>query len=616
MLHSQNIICISSIDWDFIWQGHQEIMSTFAANGNRVLFIENTGIRAPTIRDLPRIKKRFVNWSKGIRGIRKEKEDLYIFSPVVFPFPYSRIARWINKYLLLSCLRKWMKVMDFNDSIIWTFLPTGLALDLINYINKKAIIYYCIDNFAVSSSLARKVRSTEKKLIKQSDLVFVTANELYDYCSQYNKRVYAFPFGVNIEDFEKVRIEEQTQIYEDFENIKRPVIGYVGGVHKWIDQDLIKNLAEVHPEYSFVFIGPIQTDISSLSNIKNIHFLGQKLHDQLPHYVNSFTVTIIPYLLTDYTKNVYPTKLNEYLALAKPVVSTDLLEVRKFNERYGDIVSVGKDLQEFTECLEKAVNNKIDEQTIKRMVEVAQDNSWQKKIKQMSSLIEQAIERRKHDKDLMWKENLLKFYRKTRRRLVGAGIACLLVYLLLFQTPFLWFVARPLKISQSPKQADAIVVFAGGVGESAQAGQGYEERVMHAVNLYKKGFADYMIFSSGYVYAIREAEVMKALAISLGIPANRIILEKKAASTYENIKFTKEILDKRDWNKILVVSSPYHMGRVSLVYKKVDPELDVIYTPIPRSIFYGDGKYTRLKHIRAILHEYLGILYYYFKGYI
>ena len=52
MLTSENIICISSIDWDFVWQGHQEAMSAFAEKGNRVLFIENTGVRTPTLRDL------------------------------------------------------------------------------------------------------------------------------------------------------------------------------------------------------------------------------------------------------------------------------------------------------------------------------------------------------------------------------------------------------------------------------------------------------------------------------------------------------------------------------------------------------------------------------------
>jgi len=58
MLKGKNIICISSIDWDFIWQQHQTIMSTFARNGNRVLFIENTGVRAPGVADAPRLIKR------------------------------------------------------------------------------------------------------------------------------------------------------------------------------------------------------------------------------------------------------------------------------------------------------------------------------------------------------------------------------------------------------------------------------------------------------------------------------------------------------------------------------------------------------------------------------
>ena len=45
MLKGQTVLCISSIDWDFIWQGHQQIMSMLAAHGNNVLFIENIGAR-------------------------------------------------------------------------------------------------------------------------------------------------------------------------------------------------------------------------------------------------------------------------------------------------------------------------------------------------------------------------------------------------------------------------------------------------------------------------------------------------------------------------------------------------------------------------------------------
>ena len=41
MLKGEYIICMSSIDWDFIWQGHQQVMASLAANGNRVLFISS-----------------------------------------------------------------------------------------------------------------------------------------------------------------------------------------------------------------------------------------------------------------------------------------------------------------------------------------------------------------------------------------------------------------------------------------------------------------------------------------------------------------------------------------------------------------------------------------------
>ncbi|MBM4134768.1 MAG: glycosyltransferase family 1 protein, partial [Nitrospira sp.] len=102
-----DIVCISTIDWDFVWQGHQEIMSTFARAGHRVLFIENTGVRRPTLKDLPRIRKRIANWRAGIYGIRRLMDNLYVYSPLVLPFPYSRVARFINRLIMVMTLRSW-----------------------------------------------------------------------------------------------------------------------------------------------------------------------------------------------------------------------------------------------------------------------------------------------------------------------------------------------------------------------------------------------------------------------------------------------------------------------------------------------------------------------------
>ena len=83
-----DILCVSSIDWDFIWQGHQEIMSRMAAEGHRVLFVENTGVRAPKVRDLPRVRQRIRNWWRGTKGFRQERPNLFIYSPLLLPLPY------------------------------------------------------------------------------------------------------------------------------------------------------------------------------------------------------------------------------------------------------------------------------------------------------------------------------------------------------------------------------------------------------------------------------------------------------------------------------------------------------------------------------------------------
>src|SRR5437899_4882538 len=167
----RDVVCISSIDWDFIWQGHQEIMSTFAEQGHRVLFVENTGVRAPRARDLPRVRQRIRNWWRGTKGFRQERPNLFVYSPLLLPLPYSQVARWINRVLLIGALRRWMRATGFYRPIVWTFLPTPLALDVIADVDPQLTVYYCIDDLASSSPGARKIVPSEERLFEKADLV-------------------------------------------------------------------------------------------------------------------------------------------------------------------------------------------------------------------------------------------------------------------------------------------------------------------------------------------------------------------------------------------------------------------------------------------------------------
>jgi uncharacterized SAM-binding protein YcdF (DUF218 family) len=164
--------------------------------------------------------------------------------------------------------------------------------------------------------------------------------------------------------------------------------------------------------------------------------------------------------------------------------------------------------------------------------------------------------------------------------------------------------------------ADAIVVFAGGVGESGKAGGGYQERVKQAVELYRQGKAERLIFSSGYTFIFREAEIMQALAMSQGIPASAIVLETKAVNTHDNVLFVADILRKRGWKKILLVSSPYHMRRALLTWGKTASDITVISTPVPDSQFYAHQWGASLEQIEGILQEYAAIAAYWWRGWL
>ena len=308
--------------------------------------------------------------------------------------------------------------------------------------------------------------------------------------------------------------------------------------------------------------------------------------------------------------------------MGKPVVSTDLSGVRDFNQEFGEVVEIAVDHAEFIKKVRAAIEEH-DSSLASKRIAVAEGNSWDKKIEFISQKIDAALVDKSIEVKVSWQENLLNLYRHNRRRAAKIFLAGIFIYAVLFYTPLIWFLAEPLKISQPPQKADAIVVFAGGAGESGKAGQGYEEKVEYAVELYKKGLANNFIFSSGYSYHFKEPLIMQALAVSLGVPREAIILEEKANSTYTNVIFTKAILDQRGWKTILLVSSPYHMRRVALVMKRIAPELEVIFTPPPVSIFYrhgvtadGNKTFRQLKpaQLKALLHEYLGIIYYWLKG--
>ncbi|AIQ37487.1 hypothetical protein R50345_24365 [Paenibacillus sp. FSL R5-0345] len=125
-----------------------------------------------------------------------------------------------------------------------------------------------------------------------------------------------------------------------------------------------------------------------------------------------------------------------------------------------------------------------------------------------------------------------------------------------------------LVLSESPKQADVIIVLSGGQG-----------RVEQAAELYKAGYAPYIILSNAKESTSSSGDMLRT-ALNLGIPQGVIYTENEAESTYQNAEFTLPKMKEYDFQSAIVVSSEFHMRRVKFlfgrVYKKSDIELTYV----------------------------------------
>ncbi len=107
---------------------------------------------------------------------------------------------------------------------------------------------------------------------------------------------------------------------------------------------------------------------------------------QIPNYLKAFDVCIIPFKVNPQTNTMNVVKLYEYIAAGKPVVATNLFEVKRFDTEYPGIIYVASSCEKFYQEVKRALNED-KEKLLRLRLQVAQENTWKNRLEEISRII-------------------------------------------------------------------------------------------------------------------------------------------------------------------------------------------------------------------------------------
>lgn len=373
-----SLVVFSHLRWNFVYQRPQHLIARLARS-HRVVFVEEP-------------------MHDAAREAHIELIDVEPNLVVVRPHTPSPAHGFHADQLAVikPLLRELFEELAVEDFVAWMYSP--LALPLLQDLEDaghapEAVIYDCMDELSAFLNAPPELLDREAELFRNADLVFTGGPSLYRAKKERHPSVHCFPSSVDLAHFGQARnvLDEPG----DQAAIAGPRLGYHGVIDERIDLPLIERLADAHPEWQIVMVGPVvKIDPATLPRRANIHYFGQKTYNELPAYLAGWDVCIMPFALNEATRFISPTKTLEYMAALKPIVSTPITDVA---EPYGNLVHIAGDAKAYITACEAALDESVEERSrrVEGMEQVLAKTSWDRTAAAMESLMLEAVERKR-----------------------------------------------------------------------------------------------------------------------------------------------------------------------------------------------------------------------------
>jgi len=369
-----DLVCFSHLRWDFVYQRPQHLL-TRCARDRRVFFVEEPIFSHCSIR---------LEMREGEAGVQ-----------VVVPhLPEGLRSEIATTAVMKEMTRRLFLDNGIREYVFWYYTP--MALSFTNHFSPIVSVYDCMDELAAFKGAHSRLPELEQQLFRRVDLVFTGGQSLYEAKRNQHPVVYPFPSSIDASHFGKARLAQGDP--EDQARIPHPRLGFFGVIDERFDTELLDAVATKRPDWHFVMIGPIvKVHPASLPKHGNIHYLEPKKYEELPHYLAMWDIALLLFARNESTRFISPTKTPEYLAAGKPVISTSIRDVvRPYGEL--NLVKIADSPADFVLSAEKILaKSQQPTDWLTRVDAFLEDISWDKTWKQMSGLMDQAVEARRRE---------------------------------------------------------------------------------------------------------------------------------------------------------------------------------------------------------------------------
>ncbi len=199
------------------------------------------------------------------------------------------------------------------------------------------------------------------------------------------------------------------------------------------------------------------------------------------------------------------------------------------------------------------------------------------------------------------------------RRGVLCGIVLIFAArLILDRSPLADWIVSPLLSTDTQGRADAIVVPGAGLVGPCLPNLSAVRRVLTAADLWREGRAPYLVMTGGAPGDLPCAvsDVMSALAVRMGVPADRVLTEATSRNTRENAYYAVPVLQSLDARRVVLVTDRLHMRRAGLAMGAQGYDVERVSVPV-YATHHGN-----LDMLAMGLREYAALAYYKVRGWL